>query len=152
MRTVVVALAAVAAAIAVTGAAIAVVNVAAPPRFAVVFGSDRDDTLGIWAASPDGRIVKLATGVEPLPSPDGRMILYGPDFRNFSRRVVDAGGRRSRELASGVFDALWSPDSSRVALLRNNLWVIDADGRNGPHNRRSFVLRSDNRIGRFAGV
>ena len=44
--------------------------------------------------------------------------------------VVGADGSGARQLVSGGFDPVWSPDGSHVYYWRDGLWVVRADGVN----------------------
>jgi Tol biopolymer transport system component len=96
-----------------------------PP--AVVFGSERDGTLGIWAASlQGGDPVRLGYGVEPQASPDGTRLLVRNDLSYLGESVLQPDLGKPVELDT-AFSPKWSPDGTRIAFVRNNLWVTTPD-------------------------
>lgn len=76
----------------------------------------------VWSAKDNGQSPRrLARGVAPLVSPNGRLVVYEIFTRNAQRlEVVPAAGGRSRRLLGNVQDAgvvAWSPDSRAVAAV-----------------------------------
>lgn len=105
----------------------------------------RDD--GLYVIRPVGTgIQSLATGnreAKPVWSPDGSRIAFvrGDPSVNLDIWVVNRDGTGLTNLTQGVAqhdsDPVWSPDGSRIAFSsqrndgsQNDLWVMEADGRN----------------------
>lgn len=96
----------------------------------VVFASTRDGDSDIYAVNPDGTgLTQLANAPdedsEPLPSPDGRHILFqGGDGAMVME--ADGSGRRSLRGCSFTPEA-WSPDSRHVVCsdYEQGLVVLD---------------------------
>ena len=89
-------------------------------------------SFGTDTACPEG----LLPGgfIDPVPSPDGRHLLYGCANRTPPAFwVARADGRSRRRLADpalrSVYDAAWSPDSKRIVYsAADGLHVVRSDG------------------------
>jgi Tol biopolymer transport system component len=71
--------------------------------------------------------VRVGGGVDPQPSPDGTRLLVRDDLSYLSESILQPGGGKPMEIGT-AFAPRWSPDGTRIAFVRNNLWVIGADG------------------------
>jgi Tol biopolymer transport system component len=122
---------------------------ARPPR--ILYASDWSGSSEIYAVDPaSGRRGQLTFGrapacvpanpcgyVRPIPSPDGRRIVFGDHSIEGplpgSLFVARADGRGRRRFAQGVdlfySDAVWSRDARRIAYAeRDGLHVVNGDG------------------------
>jgi WD40 repeat protein len=85
----------------------------------------------IYSALPSGaRVAQLTFGPEPatdpLPSPDGRLILFA---RGKALWVMRSDGRDARRLVANASDPAWRADSSRVVYAApDGIRDIDPDG------------------------
>jgi Tol biopolymer transport system component len=78
----------------------------------------------VWVARIDGNGKRrLVAGGAPVISPDGRWVAFqgGRGRRGFQRdlMLVAVSGGRSRLLVRGADRPVWSPDSKRVAAVRD---------------------------------
>lgn len=95
----------------------------------LTFGTDArcsaDRPPGVPGLLPDGY-------VQPLPSPDGRYVLYRCMTHTTDRShwvVARADGRAPRGLAADSWAAAWSPDSTRVVYsTAGGLHAVRPDG------------------------
>jgi len=127
-------LCAAAALVAAAAAASAAPPVVAPGPAAGKLAFERDGS--VWVASLDGSgAVRLAEGVDPAISPDGRSVAYtkdtsGPKGVRRHIAIVDVATRASRGLASvpsdNSFGPVWSPDGSGllVYVLADKVWNL----------------------------
>jgi hypothetical protein len=95
----------------------------------------------IYSALPSGRGLAQLTfaetpAVDPLPSPDGRLILFvrSEERFRFPRSgelwVMRPDGRGARRLVARGGEPAWAPDSRRIAYVRDGaIRLIGADGR-----------------------
>jgi Tol biopolymer transport system component len=98
------------------------------PVPAVMFPSERDGTLSLWAVpASGGDPVRISDGVDPISSPDRTKVLARDDLSYSNTRVHDLTTGAAASLGD-VFSPQWSPDGTQVAFVRNNLWVASADG------------------------
>lgn len=67
----------------------------------------------------------------PTWSPDGKWIAFDLSFNHASEIgvVASTGGRPEFIISDGEFPA-WSPDSTRIAFRRWNIWVASSSGEN----------------------
>ncbi len=91
---------------------------------------------GVWVAALDGSgATRIADGVDPAISPDGRSVAYtkdtsGPKGVRRHIAIVDVATRASRVLASvpsdNSFGPVWSPDgeSLLVYVLADKVWNL----------------------------
>jgi TolB protein len=99
---------------------------------AVVFTSNRDGDSDLYAVNPDGTGLTQLTNdptdeSEPLPSPDGRHILFhGGEDGELKVMDADGSGRRSLRDCSVNPDG-WSPDSRHVvcSLYDEGVLILD---------------------------
>lgn len=123
---------------------------AGAPR--ILYASDWSGPSQIYAVDPTGRLPRgqLTFGpapaclpenpcgyVQPLPSPDGRRVLYwdyvlqGPRRRSglFVARADGTRRRKVAEITSFLREASWAPDSRRIAYMgASGAFVVNADG------------------------
>jgi len=88
-------------------------------------GSER----AIWAARTvaPGVSWRLAEGASPVPSPDGRSVLYVKDGQIFRARVTQEPAATKMDKGEQPFikawgtnnDPRWSPDGARIAFVSN---------------------------------
>jgi TolB protein len=81
----------------------------------------------VWSATPTNtRRVRLATGLSPLISPNGRWVAYTAGSFNHQKglSMIPARGGRVRHAGTPGYPWVWSPDSRRV--------LIGPDGTGGP--------------------
>jgi Tol biopolymer transport system component len=111
---------------------------AAPkPVGTLVFYSQRTPGGGLYAESAAGGPLRLLQRGASWPgavwSPDGKRYLFQrePDpSAGVQLWIADAGGRHARLLATKATQESWSPDSRRIAFVRDAtaIWTIRADG------------------------
>lgn len=79
------------------------------------------DTTEIWVSRVDGSAKRrVVAGNAPELSPDGRWVVFKRGFGGMGDlMIVPASGGRPRRLADAVVDAVWAPDSKRVAAVQN---------------------------------
>lgn len=122
-----------------------------PNGLRIAFVSDRAGPLSVWVMNADGsHQSKLGPGAHPAWSPDGVQIAFslGSDIH-----VMNSDGSGSHQLtniesepgypswstSSGYHSPAWSPDGSRLAVIRQStgptplasyseVYVIDSDG------------------------
>jgi Tol biopolymer transport system component len=123
----------------------------------ILYASNWTGHMEIFAVDPSGKnpVRQLTFGtepgcsngllppgyVQPIPSPDGRHVLYGcgNSWHGPSLWVARADGRRPRRLVEpdtdsapgpgGVFGAAWSPDSKQIAYSASDgLHLVRPDG------------------------
>ncbi len=99
-----------------------------------VLAFERDGA--VWVAAADGTgAVKLAEGVDPCVSPDGRSVAYtqdtsGPKGVRRHIAVVDVATRATRVLKSipsdNSFGPVWSPDGASLLayVLADKVWNL----------------------------
>jgi dipeptidyl aminopeptidase/acylaminoacyl peptidase len=103
---------------AIGGAGDALPAASADTSGAVVFQSDRDGDLELYAVNVDGTALTQLTHNDvddssPLPSPDGKRIAF---YRSaVGLAVIDVEGTGLRALRGCTIAASWSPDSSHLA-------------------------------------
>jgi len=103
----------------------------------------------IYSVEPTGRGLAQLTFEEqpaaaPLPSPDGRLVLFS---RSGAIWVMRADGRAQRRLLVGASEPTWAPDSRRIAYVAGaGIRVIGSDGR---HSRLLVRSRGD-QVGHLA--
>jgi Tol biopolymer transport system component len=134
----------------------------------VLYASDWSGHMEIYAVDPSGKapVGQLTFGVEgkcgpflpcgfidPVPSPDGRMVVYG-DTGDDSLWVARADGSAARLLTAHGSAPAWSPDSRRIAYSgTDGIHVVDANGKTDrlvaaglvgdvgwSHDRKSLLL------------
>jgi Tol biopolymer transport system component len=97
----------------------------------VVFVSTRDGDSDIYAVNSDGTGLTQLThddmeDSEPVPSPDGRLIMFdgpnGPTVMN-----ADGSGRRALRGCPGFRPGGWSPDSRRIVCSAYEERVVIVD-------------------------
>jgi Tol biopolymer transport system component len=88
----------------------------------------------IYSLSAAGRLAQLTFtgGDEPVPSPDGRLIVFSRDGNLW---LMSADGRRQRLLVTHAGEPAWTPNSRRLAYVATDaqgqtlgIRVIRADG------------------------
>lgn len=112
-----------------------------PDGSRVVFSSNRDGRFHLYAINADGGGLQQLTRGDsqdraPVWSPDGQQIAFssnraGPRDEIFV--VPVAGGEPRRITTGGGSQPTWSPDSTRVAFVReqgdvSHIWVTDVVG------------------------
>jgi TolB protein len=124
----------------VRSATTAVERSAANPNGAVVFASNRDGDSDLYAVNMDGTGLTRLTNEpadesEPLPSPDGRHILFEGDE---GPQVMEADGSGRRALHSCSFSPeAWSSDSRHIVCSNYEEGVIVIDTVDGTFTRLS---------------
>jgi hypothetical protein len=96
----------------------------------IAFASDRTGSSYIYLALPDGsELTRLAGGMEPAWSPDGRWLAYVTlPTSTASIRVMRADGTQQRQLGEG-WTPSWSPDGARIVFsTKTAIMVMNADG------------------------
>ena len=108
----------------------------------IVFTSDRDGNLEIYAVSVENKEVQNLTQTatdefSPVMSPDGQLIAFrsGPE-QNASLETMGANGGDRQQLVNGAgsyYNHRWAPGEARLAFIRTlaeqrSLYVINADG------------------------
>jgi len=84
----------------------------------------------IFVMATDGsNTSQIASGVNPVWSPDSRRILYeNPTSRDGIIHIINADGTDNRDLVNG-FAPSWSPDSTRIAFQhRDQIYTVDPNG------------------------
>jgi TolB protein len=109
-------------------------------RTTVIFSQTKDENSRLFAVDLDGknlREIGSVPGRNPIPSPDGKQVVYmvGPWT---ATRFVFSGlhNEAPRQLTDGsstTWTPIWSPDGKRIAFTRRdenwlNVWVMNADG------------------------
>jgi hypothetical protein len=95
---------------------------AASPKEWLLFDSTRTGRSEIYALPAAGRVLRQLTfrgGWAPRPSPDGRYILFD---RSDGTWIMGPDGRGAKLILRGATQAVWAPDSRRIA------YVASADG------------------------
>ncbi len=127
-----------------------------PDSKSLVFVSDRDGSGDIYrlrsadedeprlARTLHRELVRLTEDPRdewiPRFSPDGERIAFARGVGNLV--VMKADGSKPRVLVEGwsAFNFSWSPDSKWIAFTQDDsnantdVWIISADGKEGPHN------------------
>jgi WD40-like Beta Propeller Repeat len=82
---------------------------------------------GVWIADMDGSKPRLlvANGFDPELSPDGKWVAYLSDCSDSTGECTlllkGTTGGGSREIGRGLGSATWSPDSTRLAVVRGSV-------------------------------
>jgi Tol biopolymer transport system component len=104
---------------------------------AIVFTRNRDEATHIYAVNPDGtgltQLTNTSTGeYSPIPSPDGRFIVFHSDD-TVPSRVMNADGTGQRPLTgcSMLRRGAWSPDSRKVVCEVRDEGLAVADVASG---------------------
>lgn len=86
----------------------------------------QDEDICLLDGSLDNEI-KIASGLYPTWSPDGKQIAFVKSDDLF---VIDSDGKNGRKLSKGT-KPTWSPDSKQIAFIKGkDLFVIGNDGKN----------------------
>jgi TolB protein len=112
----------------------------------IAFQRNHGVTQWIYVMRADGsRPRRIVRGMQPRWAPRGDSIAFRRRSRIF---VVGADGKHAHALGDG-YDAVWSPDASRLAILRNRLvttergpsyvWDVEVVRPNGTGRRRVFT-------------
>jgi len=110
----------------------------------IVFTSDRDDLLNLYATDPEGESVLYITSsvvgrITPSWSPDGRSVVFGQYFdHNVDICTLNFSEGMIKTLTSDPADdknPSWSPDGKKIAFdsKRNgnsDIYVMNSDGTN----------------------
>jgi Tol biopolymer transport system component len=115
----------------VRSAATAADRAASGAEGVVVFASNRDGDADLYAVNTDGTGITHLTNdpndeYSPLPSPDGKHILFEGGDDGHQVMDVDGGGRRSLPDCS-ISPGAWSPDSRHLVCSEYEVGIIIVD-------------------------
>lgn len=107
----------------------------------VVFSVWADNASTLYAASsrnPQPAVIGTAAGRQPMISPDGKKLIYSsgqfPSMHLVESALDGSNVRTLTKVPSASFNAVYSPDQSRIAFARADstrqlqVWVMNADG------------------------